>query len=118
MISVFSASLVDVLNMPLAQMTTITAIVLLIVVGLLIIPVCGLFGFHLVLIFKGRTTNEQVTGKYKGLDLFNNGCWKNFENVLCSSFTPKFSYKTRRKYFYKTSHDAKYKAGLENVMIT
>jgi hypothetical protein len=67
----------------------IVCIILLILLGLLAIPIGGLTGFHMYLISQGRTTNEQVTGKYQiQNDIFNQGCWKNYCNALCQPLYP------------------------------
>ncbi len=67
----------------------IVCIILLILLGLLAIPIGGLTGFHMYLISQGRTTNEQVTGKYRTQnDVFNQGCWENFCYTLCQPLYP------------------------------
>lgn len=62
MVGVFTFGLIFVLNHMEklgAAHTTITMAVMC-VAGLFFIPVIGLTGFHIVLVARGRTTNEQV----------------------------------------------------------
>ncbi|XP_046741089.1 palmitoyltransferase ZDHHC8 [Diprion similis] len=68
MLSIFGLCLYFVLDKKenLGEVDTIVAMVLMGVVTLLFIPIFGLTGFHIVLVSRGRTTNEQVTGKFKG----------------------------------------------------
>jgi len=77
----------------------IVCIILLILLGLLAIPVGGLTGFHMYLISQGRTTNEQVTGKYRNQnDIFNQGCWKNFCFTLCQPLYPRLKSPKVKRY--------------------
>lgn len=69
----------------------VICIVLLIVLSLLIIPICGLTGFHVFLIARGRTTNEQVTKKYPNhADAFDKGFCPNFAYLFCQPLPPQF----------------------------
>ena len=90
--SMFSFCLVYVLNhkKDLAQIGNIIAFIIMIIAGLVIIPIGGLTGFHTVLVARGRTTNEQVTGKFSGeSNPFNRGCCKNCEYILCGPQWPR-----------------------------
>jgi hypothetical protein len=88
MIGMFACCLIVALNKPIHDKSTISAITLIVLVVLLIFPIGGLFGFHLVLISNGRTTNEHVTGKYRGNNFFSRGFCRNFLHLFCGSLTP------------------------------
>ncbi|XP_023668147.1 palmitoyltransferase ZDHHC8B isoform X2 [Paramormyrops kingsleyae] len=93
MVGVFSFGLLFVLyHMDrLGALHTTVTLVVMCVAGLFFIPVMGLTGFHMVLVARGRTTNEQVTGKFRGgVNPFTRGCCGNVEYVLCSPLAPRY----------------------------
>jgi hypothetical protein len=93
---------------------TITAISLLILIFVLIFPIGGLLVFHLVLVSNGRTTNEHVTGKYRGNDFFDRGLCTNFFYLFCGSLTPQLKAvqlnKNRDNYYTKSNEASKAKS--------
>ncbi|XP_043269763.1 palmitoyltransferase ZDHHC5-B [Venturia canescens] len=90
MLSIFGLCLYFVLEhkQQLGEVDTTVAMVLMGVVTLLFIPILGLTGFHVVLVSRGRTTNEQVTGKFNGgYNPFSRGC---FHNCCYTQFGPQY----------------------------
>lgn len=91
MLSIFGLCLYFVLlhKQQLGEVQTIVAMVLMGVVTILVIPIFGLTGFHVVLVFRGRTTNEQVTGKFNtGYNPFSRGCLHNCCYTQCGPQFP------------------------------
>jgi hypothetical protein len=77
----------------------IVSIILIIFLGLLSIPIFGLTGFHIFLIARGRTTNEQVTGKFHHQgDVFTKGFFKNFAYLLCQPLYPRLKSPKIKRY--------------------
>lgn len=100
MLAVFSFGLLFVLNHLelLTDLHTAVTMIVMCVSGLFFIPVMGLTGFHLVLVARGRTTNEQVTGKFRGgVNPFTRGCCGNIKHVLCSPLAPRYMVDPRKK---------------------
>ena len=104
MLAIFACCLTVVLKRPIHEKSAIAALTLLVIVVVLIFPIGGLFGFHLVLISNGRTTNEHVTGKYRGNNFFTRGFCKNFLYLFCGSLTPQLkAVKLKKKKKVKNS---------------
>ena len=63
----------------------------------MMIPIFGLTGFHIFLVSSGRTTNEQVTKKFHGVqNPYFKGCCQAWINTLCGPHWPAlFTYKNK-----------------------
>ncbi|XP_040053751.2 palmitoyltransferase ZDHHC8B isoform X1 [Gasterosteus aculeatus] len=100
MIGVFSFGLIYVLHHmdELWKLHCTVTLVVISISGLFLLPVLGLTGFHFYLVSRGRTTNEQVTGKFQGgVNPFTRGCCNNLEYLVCSPISPKYTARPRNK---------------------
>ncbi|GAA6217107.1 palmitoyltransferase ZDHHC5-like, partial [Lates japonicus] len=100
MICVFTFGLIYVLHHmdELWKLHCTVTLVVISISGLFLIPVLGLTGFHLYLVSRGRTTNEQVTGKFQGgVNPFTRGCCNNLEYLVCSPISPKYTARPCKK---------------------
>ncbi|KAG8183622.1 hypothetical protein JTE90_025172 [Oedothorax gibbosus] len=100
MITIFSLSILYALNHrdQLQHRDTIVTLVIIVIITLLFIPMLGLTGFHVILVARGRTTNEQVTGKFRGgYNPFSRGCMQNICFTLCGPHYPSIKQKRRKK---------------------
>lgn len=110
MVSILSLSVILVLlnKNNLTNVPMLTAIVLIVLISVLIIPIGGLTGFHAVLVSRGRTTNEQVTGKFRtGVNPFDDGILKNCAKILFVSSPPSYVQFRRNQLKMKEYYEAK-----------
>ncbi|KAM6984861.1 palmitoyltransferase ZDHHC8B [Aplochiton taeniatus] len=94
MVGVFTFGLLYILEHQedLWKLHCLVTLVVMSVSGLFFLPVLGLTGFHFYLVSRGRTTNEQVTGKFQGgVNPFTRGCCNNLEYLICSPLSPKYT---------------------------
>ncbi|CAF2789479.1 unnamed protein product [Rotaria sp. Silwood2] len=83
------------------DLSSIICCILMVLIILLTIPIGGLTSFHIMLIIRGRTTNEQVTGKFKSnINPFDYGYLFNCSRIFAASRPPRLI--SRDKSFSKT----------------
>jgi len=77
----------------------IPPIIILVISGLAVLPIIGLTAFHIGLVVLGRTTNEQLTGKFGGgYNPFDRGCCLNCFSTLIGPVPPIYlGYETPKK---------------------
>lgn len=76
-------------------MPEVIALLLDIIIGVFFLPIFGLTLFHVVLVLRGRTTNEQVTNKFdESPNPFSRGLFWNCLDRLCG--TQRITLKNRR----------------------
>jgi len=102
MTSIFILCLIHVIHNKdnLTAAPVLVSLIIMAIISLLFIPIFGLTGFHMVLVSRGRTTNEQVTGKFRGgYNPFSKNCCFNCCYTLCGPQYP--SLKHPAKYIGK-----------------
>ncbi|XP_057372830.1 palmitoyltransferase ZDHHC8-like [Daphnia carinata] len=98
----------------LTQVPTVVSLCLVTLVGILSVPVFGLAGFHVVLVARGRTTNEQVTGKFRGgFNPFSRGCGANCCYALCGPQFASLAQPTR--YVGRKPHRYTFSSATNNI---
>ena len=93
MTSIFVLCLIHVLHKRenLTEPAVLVSLIIMTIISLLFIPIFGLTGFHIVLVSRGRTTNEQVTGKFRGgYNPFSKSCCYNCCYTLCGPQYPRY----------------------------
>lgn len=109
------------------------SISLMVFIAIVYLPIGGLTIFHIILVARGRTTNEQVTGKFQGaMNPFSRGFFLNCLYILCGPRYPGYfsfhstytdfnwiflrmqssSISCRKRYF---QHWTRFKYGAESV---
>lgn len=109
MITIFACCLIYIMDNGhrLNAHPSIITMVIIVICTLLFIPILGLTGFHVVLVSRGRTTNEQVTGKFRGgYNPFSRGCWSNVCYTLCGPQYPSYAGRRKKPKATVTSHSA------------
>ncbi|CAD5120978.1 DgyrCDS9522 [Dimorphilus gyrociliatus] len=121
MINVFTLSLMYIVEHKddLSTVNCVISIIVVVIVGLLAFPIFGLTGFHIVLVSRGRTTNEHVTGKYSSAENpFDKGCKRNCQYIFCSPLYPSvMKVRTKNPHLSAESSRIHYEVGPEDVNV-